>query len=471
MGATARNRGADAAPLLDADFQNIDVAVIGAGPAGMIAAERLAQAGYGVTIYDRMPSPARKLLMAGRGGLNLTHSEPLARLLKRYRPENPQLLEALSAFPPDALISWANNLGIETYVGSSRRVFPTAMKASPLVRAWLTRLASSGVRLQREHCLVAIDQTIEAASTSDGMPTPRLTFARKAGGPVTVAPRAVLLALGGASWPRLGSDGGWVGLLQGHGIGITPLEPANCGLLVPWSAHLIDRFAGMPLKRIALGVGNETFAGELMVTRSGLEGSPAYAAGPQVRAALAAAGGAAVPVSLDLRPDITLAELEKRLDRPRGKQSLATYLRKSAGLSPLVITLLRECDREANSGATPVSPLPPARDSTPAALASAIKALPLRVTGLAGLDRAISTAGGIAWASVDPDFMLRALPGVFAAGEMLDWEAPTGGYLLQGCFATGVAAASGIARHLQNAPVRSDQSPAGGGDKPPSSAR
>mgnify|MGYP001766090819 CR=1 FL=1 len=445
---------------LDVDFGKVDVAVVGAGPAGLIAAERLAHAGYRVTIYDRMPSPARKLLMAGRGGLNLTHSEPLDRLLSRYRPENPQLHEALRAFPPEALVSWANELGIETYVGSSRRVFPTAMKASPLVRAWLTRLAGLGVRLEREHCLVAIERMANA----DGTPTPRLTFARKAGEPVTVTPRAVLLALGGASWPRLGSDGGWVALMQGHGVTITPLTPANCGLLVAWSAHVKDRFAGTPLKRIVLVAGDARFAGELMVTRAGLEGSPAYAAGPQVRAALAASGGAPVPILLDLRPDITQAELEKRLGRPRGKQSLATYLRKSAGLSPLAIALLRETDWETSPGATASLPGPPEQDrSTPAALASAIKALPLRITGLAGLDRAISTAGGIAWAAFDPDFMLHALPGVFAAGEMLDWEAPTGGYLLQGCFATGVAAASGIARHLQKAAARSEEQAAGGG--------
>ncbi len=427
-----------------------DIAIVGAGPAGLIAAEHLARAGHAVVLYDRMPSPARKLLMAGRGGLNLTHSEPLDRLLERYRPQNPQLLDAVRTFPPEALIAWANGLGIKTYVGSSGRVFPTAMKASPLLRAWLARLTGLGVKLEREHSLVAIDDAPhEHAAQGENISTLRLTFARKAAGPITVSPHAALLALGGASWPRLGSDGAWVDLLGKHAIDITALAPANCGLIVPWSDHVIDRFAGTPLKRIAMTIGTNRFAGELILTRNGLEGSPAYAAAALIRTALSADAGSPVAISLDLRPDLSLTELERRLSKPRGKQSLATYLRKSAGLSPLAIALLREGDRHAGPGPTSPASRLGERSDTPAALASAIKTLPLHVTGLAGLKRAISTAGGIAWRHIDEDFMLTALPGVFAAGEMLDWEAPTGGYLLQGCFATGVAAAAGIERYVQ----------------------
>jgi len=446
------------AEALAAGIRRIDIAIVGAGPAGLIAAERLAQTGHRVVIYDRMPSPARKLLMAGRGGLNLTHSEPLDRLLQRYHPDEPRLLDAVRAFPPDALVAWANGLGIETYVGSSGRVFPAAMKASPLVRAWLARLAGLGVRIEREHRLVGIDRIHE----TDDFLTPRLTFSRKAGGLVTIAPHAVLLALGGASWPRLGSDGGWVDLLRHHAIPITPLKPANCGIIVPWSAHLIERFTGTPLKRIALTVVDRRFSGEVVVTRSGLEGSPVYAAGPHIRTALTAAGDTPVAIILDLRPDLSLAELEHRLAKPRGKQSLATYLRKAAGLSPLAIALLHESNREAGPDAAHPSAWNAMTGATRADLAAAIKALPLRVKGLAGMDRAISTAGGIAWTAIDPNFMLRDLPGVFAAGEMLDWEAPTGGYLLQGCFATGVAAAAGIDRFL-NQPATAAREPAASG--------
>lgn len=423
----------------------MDVAIVGAGPAGLIAAEHLARAGYDVVVFERMPSPARKLLMAGRGGLNLTHSEPLDELLRRFQPAEPLLLDAIRAFPPQALISWANGLGIETFVGSSGRVFPTSMKASPLLRAWLARLTSLGVRLERDHRLTAVD-------SAEGLVGPRslrLTFTNKAGDTVIVTPRAALLALGGASWPRLGSDGGWVQQLAAHGIEITPLASANSGLTVSWSQHLVERFAGTPLKRIRLVVGNTSFSGELILTRTGLEGTPAYAAGPLIRKALSHAAGNPVDVMIDLRPDLSQSELERRLTKPRGKQSLNTFLRKSAGLTPPAIALLHEFDRAHAPSRAPETARTAPIDTSPAMLAARIKALRVSVTGLAGLERAISTAGGISWQALDAHFMLHRLPGVFVAGEMLDWEAPTGGYLLQGCFATGLAAAHGIERCLQ----------------------
>ncbi len=426
----------------------MDIAIVGAGPAGLIAAENLAGAGYNVVVFERMPSPARKMLMAGRGGLNLTHSEPLDDLLQHYRPHEARLLDAIRAFPPDTLIAWANGLGITTFTGSSRRVFPDAMKASPLVRAWLSRLAGLGVRLERDRQLIAITPPAPGGHS----PSPSLTFVNRSGDTTTVTPRATLLALGGASWPRLGSDGGWVQILQTHGIDITTLEPTNSGLIVPWSSRFIDRYAGTPLKRIVLSVGDIHVPGELVVTRRGLEGTPAYTANPLIRAALAANDNSSASIAIDLRPDLQLSELEKRLTKPRGKQSLSTFLRKSAGLSPLAIALLHEGQRtghveDANSAAQS-----PAIETTPAVLATRIKALSLGVTGLAGMDRAISTAGGIAWSAIDENFMFPRLPGVFAAGEMLDWEAPPGGYLFQGCFATGVGAAKGIERYLTGNP-------------------
>lgn len=425
----------------------LDVAIVGAGPTGLMAAEHLARAGRQVVVYERMPSPARKLLMAGRGGLNITHSEPLPAFLDRYRPAAPLLLDAIRAFPPEALIAWARGLGIDTYVGSSGRIFPTAMKASPLVRAWLTRLASLRVRLETGHHLVAI----EGSGEDSGPDTLRLTFSRKGALPITVAPQATLLAVGGASWPRLGSDGSWVAPLLNKAIEITPLKPTNAGLLVPWSAHLVDRFAGIPLKRIVLTMGAMQFSGELIITRTGIEGTPAYAASSFVRDALTTAHGRPITVTLDLRPDLTLAELEARLSKPRGKQSLGNFLRKAAGITPLATALLREMTPIPGPKDLSISAAPSSKplSTTPSHLAQRIKALPVPVTGLAGIERAISTAGGIAWTAIDPNFMLTAIPGVFTAGEMLDWEAPTGGYLLQGCFATAMAAATGMERYLQ----------------------
>ncbi|QTL02997.1 TIGR03862 family flavoprotein [Aquabacter sp. L1I39] len=396
------------------------VAIVGAGPAGLMAATRLAAAGCAVSIYERLPSPARKLLMAGRGGLNLTHSEPLDLFLSRYAPQAPALIEAVRAFPPSDLRAVVEDLGEPTFVGSSGRVFPKSFKASPLLRAWLARLAAQGVVLKTRHAWEgwAADGALRFA-TPDGVEE--------------VRPAATLLALGGASWPRLGSDGGWVPLLQARGVPVLPFRPANMGVVLDWSAPM-QRFAGAPLKRIALSCGALRVRGEAVITSTGLEGGAVYALSAAVRTALEAGGPAQITV--DLRPDLDVAQLAAKLEAVPERYSLANRLRKGAGLSPVAACLLRE------AGA-----LPPGAS----ALAARIKAVPIAVTGTCGLERAISSAGGIAWDGVDDRFMLRAVPGVFACGEMLDWEAPTGGYLLQACFATGLAAAEGVLAHLNRA--------------------
>ncbi|KAB0268313.1 TIGR03862 family flavoprotein [Microvirga brassicacearum] len=397
------------------------VAVIGGGPAGLMAAERLAQAGLAVTIYDQMPSVGRKLLMAGRGGLNLTHSEDLARFVVRFAEALPHLRPAIEAFPPEALRRWSEGLGQETFVGSSGRVFPKAFKASPLLRAWLRRLESLGVAFALRHSWQGWD---EAGS---------LLFTNAAGEIVTARPDAVVLALGGASWPRLGSTGAWVPLLEARGVPITRLRPANMGVKVAWSDLLRTRFEGQPLKRIALTFGGVTVRGEAVVTADGLEGGAVYALSAPLRNAIERDGEAIL--SVDLRPDISLQSLINRLAVPRKGQSTSTFLRKAAGLSPLDIALLRE-------GGTDLP-------ADPEALARLIKAAPLRLTGLKPLERAISTAGGVPFAEVDDHLMLRRVPGIFVAGEMLDWEAPTGGYLLQATLSTAVAAAGGVLAFLK----------------------
>ena len=394
------------------------VAIIGAGPAGLMAAERLAAAGAAVTVYDRMPSPARKFLMAGRGGLNITHSEPLDRFLCRYGEAHPDLLAAIKAWPPSAMTEWLTGLGIETFTGSSGRIFPSAMKASPLLRAWLRRLNAAGVRFALLHDWQSLS------------PDGRLTF-QTPNGPIEIKPSATILAPGGASWPRLGSNGAWTQILSPLGVPIAPLTPSNCGVLIPWSSHITGRHCGQPLKRIALTIGDTTVRGEAVITRTGLEGGAIYALSSAIRAQRQRTGNAAL--TIDLRPDMPLAELTTRLSAPRGKQSATNALRKALSLSPAAIALLRE-----------PGPYP----SDPAILAARIKALPLTITGTSGLDRAISTAGGITFDALDENFMLQACPGVFVAGEMLDWDAPTGGYLLQATFATAVAASAGAARWI-----------------------
>jgi uncharacterized flavoprotein (TIGR03862 family) len=402
-----------------------NVAIIGAGPAGLMAAEVLAQAGAQVTVYDAMPSAGRKLLMAGRGGLNLTHSEPLLQFLARYREATPHLKPAIEAFPPQALRDWSEALGQPTFVGSSGRVFPKAFKASPLLRAWLRRLDGADVRFALRHRWTGWD--------GDG----HLQF-QTPGGTRVIDSGATVLALGGASWPRLGSDGSWVATLVAKGVNISPLRPANSGFTVAWSDIFRDRFEGQPLKGVALTFETQTVRGEAIVTRTGIEGGAIYALSAELREAIIGSGQATL--SIALRPDLAPNDLIARLSAPKGKQSLTNFLRKAAHLSPATIGLLQEA---AKASRVPLASL------SPADLARLINAVPIRLTGTAPITRAISTAGGIAFDELDADFMLRRLPGTFAAGEMLDWEAPTGGYLLQASFATGATAGRGVLKWLE----------------------
>jgi hypothetical protein len=400
------------------------IAIIGAGPAGLMAAEVAATGGARVTVYDGMAAPGRKFLLAGRGGLNLTHSEALPCFLARYGAAASRLALSIEAFPPQALRDWSEALGQPTFVGSSGRVFPQAMKASPLLRAWLRRLDGIGVALKLRH---------RWRGWSDDGP---LVF-ETPDGEVRVAAQATVLALGGASWPRLGSDGGWVETLVAKGIAIAPLKPANCGFTVSWSALLRDRFEGQPLKGIELAFGERRVRGEAIVTRSGLQGGAVYALSAALRDGIEARGTATLWIAL--RPDVSNDELAAKLSAPRAKQSLSNVLRKAAHLSPLEIALLQEAAHVEGIALSSLSP---------AQLALLINALPLKLTGTERIARAISSAGGIKFDELDDGFMLKQLPGVFAAGEMLDWEAPTGGYLLTACLATGAAAGRGVLDYI-----------------------
>lgn len=400
------------------------IAIIGGGPAGLIAAEKLAEAGHRVTVYERMPSVARKFLMAGRGGLNLTHSEDFEPFVARYGGASEWLMPLIQRFSPDDMGVWANSLGAETFIGSSGRVFPDAMKASPLLRAWLTRLEGLKVEFRLRHTWMGWDETGALVfETPDG--------------PLQAKPDATILALGGASWPRLGPDGGWVKLLEAKGVEITPLQPSNCGVLCDWSEHLLARHVGEPLKRVVLAIGGQEAIGEMVITRKGLEGGVIYALSGAIREVLAAGPGTFMA---DLRPDLPQHAIADRLGMSRKGDSLANRLRKGAGLSSGAIGLLQE--HAAKNGIR-------LAEMAPNALARQIKALPLSFHGLSGLERAISTAGGVSRVACDDHLMLKILPGVFVAGEMLDWDAPTGGYLLQASFATGIAAAIGAMEWLK----------------------
>ena len=389
-----------------------------------MAAEVLARGGARVTVYDAMPSAGRKFLMAGRGGLNLTHSEPLPEFLARYREAMPRLAAAIEAFPPEALRAWSEALGQPTFVGTSGRVFPKAFKASPLLRAWLQRLNAEGVTFAFRHRWIGWD--------TQG----RLQF-RTPDGMQAVDVSAAVLALGGASWPRLGSDAGWVDILAAKGVAISPLKPANCGFAVAWSDVFRDRFEGEPLKGVVLSVGPHSARGEAVVTRSGIEGGAVYALSAELREAILLDGEASLTIAL--RPDLGTDDLAKKLSVPKGKQSLSNFLRKAIKLSPIAVGLLQEAARALGLS---LASMPPAD------LARFINAVPITLTGVAPIARAISSAGGIAFDELDADYMIRRLPGIFAAGEMLDWEAPTGGYLLQASFATGVAAGKGAMKWL-----------------------
>jgi uncharacterized flavoprotein (TIGR03862 family) len=393
--------------------------IIGAGPAGLIAAETLATTGMEVHVFERKPVPARKFLMAGRGGLNLTHSEPLDDFLARYGSGRTLVEQAIRDFTPQALCAWCESLGEKTFTGSSGRIFPESFKASPLLRAWQARLSAMGVRFHFSHHWQGWDNAgAPVFDTPDG----RRIFTR---------PAALLLALGGASWPRLGADGTWQPLLSARGVDMAPFRPANCGFAVAWSPFFAEKAAGAPLKPLALSFGGRRVESEAMVTAQGIEGGGVYALSAALRDAIEKDGHATL--FLDLRPGVDLKTLAARLAAPRGAKSLGTWLRTAGGLSSLSALLLRE----PAAGGAGLARL------TPQALAAHIKTLPLHLSAPFGIERAISSAGGIRAAALD-GYRLRAMPYVYAAGEMLDWEAPTGGYLLQASFATGVAAARQI---------------------------
>lgn len=421
--ATDRTPGADA---------RVDVAVIGAGPAGLMAAETLAAAGLSVDLYDAMPSVGRKFLMAGKGGMNLTHSEPGPQFVARYGSRADAVGGWLGRFGADDLRSWVHRLGIDTFVGSSGRVFPVDMKAAPLLRAWLGRLRGAGVRLHVRHRWLGWREQDVAGPGCLRFATPD--------GEREVKARAVVLALGGASWPRLGSDAAWVPWLQAQRVGVAPLVPSNCGFETAWSEHFRERFAGQPVKAVAMALADDGTGpqpafrqGEFVISETGIEGSLVYALSAPIRDRIAAQGRATV--WLDLLPGWSAERVEDEITKPRGSRSMASHLQSRLGIAGVKAGLLRECI---------------AKDvfTDPSALGRAIKQMPLTLLRVRPVAEVISSAGGVTLEALDASLMARQLPGVFFAGEMLDWEAPTGGYLLTACFASGCVAADGVIAHL-----------------------
>jgi len=393
------------------------VAVIGGGPAGLMAAETLAAAGVSVDVYDAMPSVGRKFLLAGRGGMNITHSEPYADFVRRYGSRSEALRPWLDSFTPEMLRAWVHGLGIDTFVGTSGRVFPTEMKAAPMLRAWLHRLRESGVHFHQRHRWLGW--------SADGA----LRFAAP-GGERSVRSAAVLLALGGGSWARLGSDGSWQPLLAERGVSLAPLAPANCGFDARWSGHFAAKYAGQPLTTVAIG-GRK---GQMVITATGVEGSLIYALSAGIRDRIAAQGSATI--ELDLLPDWSSERLEQELSHPRGSRSMSSFLQSRLHIKGVKTGLLHEAlDKDAFHD--------------PMRVAAALKALPITLHAPRPIDEAISSAGGVRFEALEGT-MLKALPGVFVAGEMLDWEAPTGGYLLTACFASGLAAGKDMLGYLMN---------------------
>lgn len=398
------------------------VAVIGGGPAGLMVAEVLSQAGIQVDVYDAMPSVGRKFLMAGKGGMNITHSEPFAAFLTRYGSRHKYIEPLLNAFPPDALREWIHGLGIETFVGTSGRVFPTDMKAAPLLRAWLHRLRENGVRFHMRHRWVGWRAQGELRFTTPD-------------GEIIINADAAILALGGGSWPQLGSDGAWVPLLSQHDADVAPLRPSNCGFDISWSTHFRERFVGEPLKSVAASFGELRKQGECLITEFGIEGGLIYALSAPLRDEIESKGCATL--HLDLLPDWSAQRVLTEVSHPRGSRSLSSHLQSRLGLKGVKANLLREALSAEQMNDAPL-------------LAATIKALPLRLDATRPLNEAISSAGGVTFDSLDANLMLKKSPGIFCVGEMLDWEAPTGGYLLTACFSSGRVAGSGALAWLRS---------------------
>lgn len=392
---------------------NVQVAIIGGGPAGLMAAEVLSDQGLDVHLYDAMPSLGRKFLMAGKSGLNLTHNENFATFLTRFGAATDRLAPSLKAFDPQDIQDWVQGLGVETFVGTSNRVFPKDFKAAPLLRGWLHRLRERGVTIHVRHKWTGWAETALSFDTPDGM--------------TQVEAEATILALGGGSWPKLGSNGAWIAFLASKGVGIASLRPANCGFDVNWSDFIKERFAGEPLKGVKLSFQNHEARGDVVVSQSGLESGPVYTLSAPLRDAIEQNG----PITLyvDLSPDKSHTQLTETLSHPQGKKSMATHLKRTAKISGVKAALLREG-------------LSKDEFNDPARLAAGIKAVPITLVAPRPISEAISSAGGVKLSALSDEFMINALPGVFCAGEMIDWEAPTGGYLLSACFATGRTAAA-----------------------------